>query len=162
MRQGTENMDERLRTQCGRSAFLCNQTDYLPPHTHTHTHTHTHETRNYLQSESLDLKGLGLRRWLSGKRIRLPTQETQVQPLGWEDLLEKKMASHSNILSWKIPWTEEPDGLQSMGSQRVRHDWVTKHTAQHLPQRTQTKIIPENFLNIKNQEKFLKMSREEK
>ena len=157
-------MDERLHTQCGHSAFLCitRQTVY-PPYTHTHTHTHTH-TRNekYLQSESLDLKGLGLRRWLSGKRIRLPTQETQVQPLGWEDLLEKKMASHSNILSWKIPWTEEPDGLQSMGSQRVRHDWVTTHTAQHLPKRTQTRIIPENFLNIKNQEKFLKMPREEK
>ena len=41
---------------------------------------------------------------------------------GWEDLLEKKMAAHSSILAWKIPWTEEPGGLQSMGSQRVRHN----------------------------------------
>ena len=44
-------------------------------------------------------------------------QETQVQSLGWEDPLEKGIAAHSSILAWKIPWTEEPDGLQSMGSQ---------------------------------------------
>ena len=49
----------------------------------------------------------------------------QVGSLGWEDLLEKEMATHSNIVAWWIPWTEEPEGLQSMGSQRVRHDWVT-------------------------------------
>ena len=54
---------------------------------------------------------------------RLPTMwETRVQSLGREDLLEKEMATHSSILAWKIPWTEEPGGLQSMGSQRVRHD----------------------------------------
>ena len=48
---------------------------------------------------------------------RLPTMwETQVQSLGQEDLLEKEMATHSSILAWKIPWTEEPGGLQSMGS----------------------------------------------
>ena len=53
----------------------------------------------------------------------LPTmQETWVQSLGWEDLLEKEMATHSSILAWKIPWTEEPGKLQSMGSQRVKHD----------------------------------------
>ena len=52
---------------------------------------------------------------------RLPTmQETQVQSLGREDLLEKEMATHSSILAWKIPWTEEPGRLQSMGSQRVK------------------------------------------
>ena len=49
-------------------------------------------------------------------------QETQVQSLGWEDLLEKEMATHSSILAWEIPWTEEPDGLQSIVSQRVRCD----------------------------------------
>ena len=49
-------------------------------------------------------------------------QETQVQSLGWEDPLEKEMATHSGTLAWKIPWTEEPGGLQSMGSQRVGHD----------------------------------------
>ena len=49
-------------------------------------------------------------------------QETWVQSLGWEDLLEKGMAIHSSILAWEIPWTEEPGELQFMGSQRVRHD----------------------------------------
>ena len=53
----------------------------------------------------------------------LPTmRETQVQSQGWEDLLEKEMATHSSILAWKIPWTEEPGRLQSTGLQRVRHD----------------------------------------
>ena len=51
-------------------------------------------------------------------------QETWVWSLGWEDPLEKEMATHSSILVWKISWTEELGGLQSMGSQRVRHDWV--------------------------------------
>ena len=53
----------------------------------------------------------------------LPTMwKTQVQSLGQKDILEKEMATHSSTLAWKIPWTEEPGGLQSMGSQRVRHD----------------------------------------
>ena len=49
-------------------------------------------------------------------------QETWVRSLGWEDLLEKEMASHSSTLAWKIPWTEESGRLQSMGLQRVGHD----------------------------------------
>ena len=54
---------------------------------------------------------------------RLPTmQETRVQSLGWEDLLEKEMVTHSSILAWKIPWTEKPNRLQAMESQRVGHD----------------------------------------
>ena len=54
---------------------------------------------------------------------RLPAvRETQVQSLGWEDPLEKEMATHSSTLAWKIPWTEEPGGVQPMGSQRVGHD----------------------------------------
>ena len=53
----------------------------------------------------------------------LPTvQETWVQSLGWEDPLEKDMATFSSVLAWRIPWTEEPGGLQSIGLQRVRHD----------------------------------------
>ena len=57
---------------------------------------------------------------------RLPAVwETQVWSLGGEDPLEKGMATHSSILAWRIRWTEEPGGLQSMGSQRVWHDWVT-------------------------------------
>ena len=53
------------------------------------------------------------------------TQETWVQSLGREDLLEKEMANHSCILAWRIPRTEKPDGLQSMGFQRVGHNWMT-------------------------------------
>ena len=52
-------------------------------------------------------------------------QETQVQSLGWEDPLEKRMATHPSIPVWGMPWIEELGGPQSMGSQRVRHDWVT-------------------------------------
>ena len=61
----------------------------------------------------------------------LPTmQETQVQSLGREDPLEKRKATHSSILAWRIPWTEEPDKLQSTGSQRVGHDWATNISGQ--------------------------------
>ena len=57
---------------------------------------------------------------------RLPaTRETWVRSLGREDPLEKEMAIHSSTIAWQIPWTEEPGRLQSMGSQRARHDWVT-------------------------------------
>ena len=49
-------------------------------------------------------------------------QETGTRSLGWEDPLEKEMATHASTLAWRIPWTEEPGGLQSMGSHRVRHD----------------------------------------
>ena len=55
------------------------------------------------------------------KRL-LTMQETRVQTPGQEDLLEKEMATHSSTLAWKIPWMEEPGGLQSMGSQRIGHD----------------------------------------
>ena len=61
----------------------------------------------------------------------LPTmQETQVQFLGWEDPLQKGMTTHSSVLVWRIPLTDEPGGLQSMGSQRVGHDCVTNTTGQ--------------------------------
>ena len=64
---------------------------------------------------------------LVAQRVKhLPTTwETRVRSLGWEDPLEKEMATHSSTLAWKIPWTEKPGRLQSMGSQRVRHDWAT-------------------------------------
>ena len=52
-------------------------------------------------------------------------QETRALSLGWEDPLEKGMANHSSILVWRIPWTEEPGGLQFMETQAVGHDWVT-------------------------------------
>ena len=53
-------------------------------------------------------------------------QKTQVQFLGQEDALEKEMAAHSSILAWEIPWKEETGGPQSVGSQKLRHDLVTK------------------------------------
>ena len=59
-------------------------------------------------------------------------QEMRVQSLGQEDPLEKEMATHSSILVWEIPWTEEPGELQSRGSQRVGHDLVTKQQQQYL------------------------------
>ena len=60
-------------------------------------------------------------------------QETWALSLGWEDPLEKEMATHSSILAWKIPWTEEPGGLQSMGSQKSWNNWATNtSTSTHL------------------------------
>ena len=56
------------------------------------------------------------------------TQETWLPSLAWEDPLEDGMATHPSILAWKIPSTEEPSGLQSMESQRVKHDLATEHT----------------------------------
>ena len=62
----------------------------------------------------------------------LPTvqemQETQIRSLSREDPLEEGLATHPSALTWRVPWAEEPGGLQSMGSQRVRHDGVTEHT----------------------------------
>ena len=66
---------------------------------------------------------MGLPWWTSQMVKHLSAmQETWVRTLGWEDPLEKEMAIHSSTIAWKIPWTEEPGRLQSMGSQRVRHD----------------------------------------
>ena len=64
--------------------------------------------------------------------VKNPTAmwEPWVQSLSWEDLLEKEMATHSNILAWNIPLTEEPGRLQSTGSQRIGHDVVTKQQQQ--------------------------------
>ena len=60
--------------------------------------------------------------------------ETWVRSLGREDPLEKEMATYSSLLAWRIPWTEEPGGLQSTGSQRVRHDWVTSLSLSFIPE----------------------------
>ena len=64
--------------------------------------------------------------------MHLPMQDTQVLSLGWEDPLEKEMATNSSILAWEIPWTEKPVELQSIGSQRVGHDLATKQQQQKL------------------------------
>ena len=57
-------------------------------------------------------------------------RETWVWSLGWEDPLEEGMAIHSSILAWRIPWTEGPSGLQSIGLQRVGHNWATKYSTE--------------------------------
>ena len=64
----------------------------------------------------------------------LAMQETWVQPLSWEGSLEKEMATHFSILAWKITWTEEPGGLQSIVLQRVGHDLMTENSKQHFCQ----------------------------
>ena len=69
--------------------------------------------------------------WLSHKAASAEDAGTQVLCLGWEDPLEKEMATHFSILAWKIPWTEEPGELQSMGSQKVRHNSHTQHIHTH-------------------------------
>ena len=78
-------------------------------------------------------------------------RETWVQSLGWEDPLEKEMATHSSILAWRIPWTEEPGGLQSTGSQRVGHDWAlslhfTFKEKASLPWQMRTTITQGSFV----------------
>ena len=65
------------------------------------------------------------RKWFIFNQTK-QTLGTQFQSLGWEDSLEKEMATHSSTLAWEIPWTEEPCRLQSIGSQRVRHNLATK------------------------------------
>ena len=60
--------------------------------------------------------------WVKNPPAMQERQETQVQSLSWEDPLEMGMAAYSSPLAWRIPWTEEPGGLQPMGSQRVRQD----------------------------------------
>ena len=70
------------------------------------------------------MQGLGLPWWLSVKNLPA-VWEMKIQSLGWEDPLEKEMATHSSSLDWEIPWTEKPGGLPSLGSQRVRQDRET-------------------------------------
>ena len=80
-------------------------------------------------------------RGFSGGSSPAPVQETRVQSLGWEDPLEKEIVTHSSILAWEIPWTGEPGGLQSTGSQKESgHDSVTK---QQPTLRSSNPIIPE-------------------
>ena len=75
-------------------------------------------------------------------------QETQVWSLGGEDPLEKGMAAHSSILAWEILWTEEPGRLQSMGSQRIRHDLATKQQQLETDDFTSFVLILKSFIGI--------------
>ena len=91
--------------------------------THTHTHTHTHFKDHCFLERLYQLFVLSL----VAQRLKRPPamRETRVWFLDREDPLEKEMATHSSILTWRIPWMEEPGGLQSTGSQRFGHDWAT-------------------------------------
>ena len=83
-------------------------------------------------------------------------QDTRVQSLGLEDSLEKVMATHSSLLAWRIPWTEQPGGLQSIWSQRVGHNWVT-HTHTHTHKSHVTLAIHILTLTLRglNHQRFL-------
>ena len=90
------------RSLAGSSPWSCKESDSIEQLTHT---------------RALSLSAGATVGW------RLPAMlETWVRSLGWEDPLEKEMGTHSSTLAWRIPWTEKPGRLQSMGSQRVRHD----------------------------------------
>ena len=73
-------------------------------------------------------------------------QEMQVQSLDWEDPLEEEMATHSSILAWRIPWTEESGKLQSMGLQRVGHDWACTHCMNCIKKQIELKNISLSWL----------------
>ena len=81
-------------------------------------------------------------------QVHLSMQEMRVQSLGQDDPLEEEMAIHSSILVWRIPWTEEPGGLQSMGSQRVRQDLMTEHTHRYIS-------LSRNIKNISTRDYFI-------
>ena len=88
---------------------------------------------------------------LMTQRVKNPPtlREPWVQFLGLEDPLEKGMATYYSILAWRIPWTEEPGRLQSMESQRVRHDWVAFPFSFSLPSESTTKV-QEEVLDLRN------------
>ena len=75
-------------------------------------------------------------------------QETWVRSLGWENPLEKEMATLSSIIAWRILWTEEPGGLQSRGSQRVGHDCVTSLHFKFYPKSLDDLILSEPISNL--------------
>ena len=74
----------------------------------------------------------------------LAMQETWIWSLGWEDNLEKEMATHSSIPAWRIPWTEEPGGLKSIGSQKLGHDWATNTDTHNI---VATSLFSDDFWN---------------
>ena len=108
-----------------------------------------------LTTKSPALPIQGLPRWHSGKKSTSVqgTQKTWVWSLGQEDPLEEEMATCSSILAWKITWTEEPGGLQSMGSQRARHSWVTERTSAvySAPNYKDLDCFPQTFHTLPSQ-----------
>ena len=77
----------------------------------------------------------------------MKTQESQVWSLGWEDPLEQETATPASFLAWKIPGTEDPGGLQSIGSQGVRHDWADKREESVATSQFSTRLPLQNVLN---------------
>ena len=69
--------------------------------------------------------------WVKNLPAMQETEEMGVRSLGQEDPLEESLATHSNILAWRIPWTEKPGSVQSMGSRKVGHNWVTDQARKH-------------------------------
>ena len=130
---GQENtLEEEMKTHCTVLAWRIpwrNLTG-LPSRTQlsnwVHTHTHCSIVRIHWDYPCMGFCG--------GSVIKNPpaVQEMLVRSLGWGDSLEKEMATHSSILAWEIPRTEEPSGLQPMGSQRAEHDWVTNTSTSSL------------------------------
>ena len=80
---------------------------------------------------------------LVAQMVKPTMRETWVQSLGWEDLLEKEMATHSSIFAWKIPWTEKPGRLQSVGLQRVTYNLVTEQQQRTAFSGVETQYIEE-------------------
>ena len=81
-------------------------------------------------------------------KILPPMQETWTRSLGQEDPLEKGMTTHSSILAWRIPWTEEPGWLQSMGWQRVGHDWLTNTHSKVLNRGYNVEVKKDTISNL--------------
>ena len=103
--------------------------EFINNSTHTHTHTHTH-TRAILASLSRKYFSREHRKTFLVENLPV-THKTWVQSLDLEDALEEEMTTHSIILAWRILWTEEPDRLQSMGWQRVRHTFTFRIGGSH-------------------------------
>ena len=102
------------------SLYIYREREIYIIYLHTHTHTHTWGFPGGVSGKEPAYQCRRLKRCRFKKKKK---KEMQVWSLDREDPLEKGMATHSGVLAWRIPWTEEPGGLQSMGSQRVRHDW---------------------------------------
>ena len=101
---------------------------------------------------------LGLPWWCRQCKASAAMQESWVWSLGWEDPLEKGMATHSSILAWRTPWTEEPGGLPPVRSQRVRHNWetftFTSFHSSNIKWYTYT-LNKQSYLAIKNIQQFM-------
>ena len=116
----------------------------------------TGECDDYLRTLRNSFKGNHDFLW----RIHLPMQETWVQSLGQDDLLEKEMATHSSILAWESPWTEKPGGLQSMGSQSQIQlgNWTTTNNMHSFLKSNYVRIYPQSRFSFSSLEKKNKLS----